>query len=261
MYKPTGVMYIVMYNLIYMKSDDDKKMTKSTIEICNPLFKIGDIDRALEIANTTNTLTRGKKLAEELVAFGQAVHDAKSLGRVQPADLPLFSRYVKVREMAIAGETRMSEYEGLVNERLLFMIGINSDGEPKVYSSAYKQAPVRYTYESEDDDDFMDDIDETEDNEEINSSELDDNDEEDVELDGIELEAGQEEELDDEYEEDYEDEAEIADDYDDDSEEDTTSSMIEMLSCMSSEELASMGLTEQQRDDMISKLKSGELQA
>lgn len=261
MYKPTGVMYIVMYNLIYMKSDDDKKMTKSTIEICNPLFKIGDIDRALEIANTTNTLTRGKKLAEELVAFGQAVHDAKSLGRVQPADLPLFSRYVKVREMAIAGETRMSEYEGLVNERLLFMIGINSDGEPKVYSSAYKQAPVRYTYESEDDDDFMDDIDETEDNEEINSNELDDNDEEDVELDGIELEAEQEEELDDEYEEDYEDEAEIADDYDDDSEEDTTSSMIEMLSCMSSEELASMGLTEQQRDDMISKLKSGELQA
>lgn len=239
-YKPTGVMYLVVYALTY-QLDDDKKKQVTVKQMCHPIFKIGDIDRALEVADTTNNMSRAKRLSNELVAFAQMI----GINRQQTLDATnIWGRYIKIRQLTMAGEPRMSEYADLASDRLLLMIGTKAKGAPSVYNPF--NDTIRITYEDDDyEEETVGEIEEytEEDVEDISDDIIDS----DIEMD------------------DMEDEFEMEDmelsDEDELEEDDETSSMIDMIASLSDEELKELGLTAAQREDMIAKVLAGELRA
>lgn len=235
-YKPTGVMYLVLYHgllPVSKKGKEDKVILQNT---CTPLFKVGDIDRALKIANTTNTVTSAKKLGEELVAFAQALNDLNRQKSIFDSNSrQVFHNYLSIRKMTMAGESRMSEYKGLANDRLLMMIGTKAAGEPKVYTGNMRDQKIVYDdtediLEDEQIVEVYNDDDEDTDESEYNTTEIAQNDA------GIDTEDFEDEEFD------------YADEYDT---EDEADSMMEFIANMSDDELKAIGVTPQQRDEVL----------
>lgn len=221
-YKPTGTMYFVVYDIHVTKKEDGviKRQLK-----CMPIFKIGDIDRALEVAGTTNVAGKARKISDELTEFVNELKFPYTRGR-------LYDQYIKARELTIVGESRTSEYEGLINDRLALMIGTKSE-KPMVYGSAYKNSTIEY-----------DDSEGTHEDKEFT----------------LQYEVESEDITDEEYSIDT-DGYSIEEEYYEESEDESEYSVIDMIKNMSKEELSILGLTEEQRDDMINKVKRGELKA
>lgn len=219
-YKPTGIMYFVVYDVAITKKADG--ILKRELK-CMPIFKIGDIDRALEVAGTTNVAGKARKISDELTEF---VNELKFPYTRES----LYDKYIKARELTIVGESRTSEYEGLINDRLALMIGTKSE-KPIVYGSAYKNSKIEYD----------------------NSEDM----HEDKEF-TLQYEVESEDIADEEYSIDTAGYS-IEEEYYEESEDESEYSVIDMIKNMSKEELSMLGLTEEQRDDMINKVKIGEL--
>lgn len=191
MYKPTGVFYLTMTK--YVKTGKDE-MRKRVI----PIVPIGNMDRALIVAETTNannaksnflTDMIGLCVAEEFVAAGKVVPD-RLVGDVN------INGYYMARQLIINKDRTMEKYRGLVSDRVLYMLGVLHSGKLIREGEAVE----------EDDDDFDldfgddEDIDDALDDEDIDFG--DDDDEYDEYFDTDE----DDEEEDDEEDEKYSDE-------------------------------------------------------
>lgn len=263
MFKPTGAMYIVMYGYETVYTSRTEKERR--VRTCKPIFMVGDIDRALEVAKTTNTITRAKEIAKEMVTF--ATYENISYLIDKRASNDVYRNYIKARELSMSGEARVSEYEGLINDRLAMMIGIKSENGPRIYNSAYKGTIV--TYDSTDDDIMEDEEEFSAPDVEYSTEDEVVDDEEAIEIPASDIEFKVEDEVNDEDDEladgdyyiDIDGDSEDEEYYEDSDEyaDDDNGSMIEMMMNLSEEELKELGMTVEQREDMIRKIKSGEL--
>lgn len=129
MYKPTGVFYLTMDTYVIREIKDPKtrkKVEKTVNKVTYPIFPIGDMDRALMVADTTNTNNKYARFKDELVQL--AIYEkAKATGReyVRSSENPDIdpTNYYKVRQMSIDGVQETFEYAKYVDDRAAFMIG------------------------------------------------------------------------------------------------------------------------------------------
>lgn len=127
MYKPTGVFYLVQYGWRQNQSDEQvQKQQKQSQIVARPLFPIGNMDRALLVAATTNVNQKNFKVLDELMAVQvQATTQTNAIQRYKPQDSQLraYYNYLKARELAVNGVTEASEYKKLIDDRAVYMIG------------------------------------------------------------------------------------------------------------------------------------------
>ena len=167
MYKPTGVFYLTMDTYVIRETKDPKtgkKIESSINKVTYPIFPIGDMDRALMVADTTNTNNRYARFKEELVQL--AIYEkAKRANKVYTPsrEFPDINptNYYKVRQMSIDGVQETFEYSKYVDDRAAFMIGRVHSGDLKVRGIEVEQAE----FEEFDAEEYEDDYEETEDNE------------------------------------------------------------------------------------------------
>lgn len=172
MYKPTGVFYLTMDTYVIQETKDPKtgkKIESALNKVTYPIFPIGDMDRALMVADTTNTNNRYARFKEELVQLaiyekakrvGKAYTPSREFPDIDPTN------YYKVRQMSIDGIQETFEYSKYVDDRAAFMIGRVHTGELKVNGMGDAQAEFE-DFDTEDEDysfeDYEDDYEETDD--------------------------------------------------------------------------------------------------
>lgn len=115
MFKPTGVFYLT---LAKVDTSDKEKMRYRVF----PIIPIGNMDRALMVATTTNTSGKHEKLLKELMSI------AYCLNRNSPRDSrydfsDVYNNYIKARKMALDGVSSVSEYLKYIDDRAAYMIG------------------------------------------------------------------------------------------------------------------------------------------
>lgn len=151
MYKPTGVMYLTtsVYKREMFRTQSGKEGSKYARYVV-PLFKIGDLDRALYVAATTNTKAKDTKLKEELVYLVYAIK--QDLNKAKFEELKsnrqylyetrykkvddVYTRYTKARQLTIDGVSDISKYN-MIDERLIWMIGTKASRNLKVADRIY----------------------------------------------------------------------------------------------------------------------------
>ena len=196
MYKPTGIMYLAITTYIEdkkMSDDSDKRVIVQNKKATLPIFPIGDMDRALVVANTTNSNNKKTNVLNELMAlsvyilcdedtnrFKQMLRYCK--GFEQCIDVP--DRYMKARELIINGVKEVEKYRGLLDDRVIYMIGTVHKGVLKREGEEYNIEYAHDTEEISDEDLYdediedmvgaVDDIEIEEDNEEETEFDLED---------------------------------------------------------------------------------------
>lgn len=169
MYKPTGVFYLTMDTYVLKEVKDvktGKKKESRLDKVTYPIFPIGDMDRALMVADTTNTNNRYTRFKDELVQL--AIYEkAKRANRTYVPSSEAQEKginptnYYIVRQMSIDGVHETFEYAKYVDDRAVFMIGrVHSDNvEPKtIIEQAYFDEDDTYDeYNNDFEDDFEDD--------------------------------------------------------------------------------------------------------
>ena len=142
MYKPTGIFYLVMHKLTRDKEKETqaKENNKQYIPLRRssmPIFPIGNMDRALIVANTTNTNSGtsskyNERMFNELLAlyFTENTKEYPNLyvnvsAMFKDVDL---NGYYKVRQMLMDGVSDVASYKGLVSDRAIYMMGIVHKG-------------------------------------------------------------------------------------------------------------------------------------
>lgn len=165
MYKPTGVFYLTMTRL----TTDTRNGKKEYIGVRTmPILPIGNMDRALMVATTTNTNAKNTKLYEELMELA-AYHDyGDRLLRVRSQELRddmqhTYDKYVAARKLMIAGVKDVAQYKSLIDDRAVYMLGT-------VHQGVLQRENASIDYDSEVDDS---NIDMTESIEDIDMSDLD----------------------------------------------------------------------------------------
>lgn len=177
MYKPTGVFYLTMDTYVIREVRDPetrKKVEKAIDKVTYPIFPIGDMDRALMVADTTNTNNKYTRFKDELVQL--AIYEkAKATGKeyVRSSKNPDIdpTNYYKVRQMSIDGVQETFEYAKYVDDRAAFMIGrvhsgtLNTRGMVQADFEDYGDTDDEdYEYTDEyDDTEYDDDIEITDD--------------------------------------------------------------------------------------------------
>lgn len=124
MYKPTGVFYLTTSKISY---SSNKTAFYSTI----PILPIGNMDRALIVATTTNSSIKNNKrldsLRTELTALAANLYVvdqvAKYDKKIADEYVAVYNKYVTARSLAIAGESEASKYRGIINDRVVYMLG------------------------------------------------------------------------------------------------------------------------------------------
>lgn len=151
MYKPTGVMYFTtkIYNREkYREKNSDTDKSK-LVEYVVPLFKIGDLDRALYVAATTNTRAKDSQLANDLLKYIYVIRnnlmermertrqDNERLFKEKYEEMyDIYTRYTEARRLSLNGETDINKYD-MVDERLKYMIGASAKGDIKPADRIY----------------------------------------------------------------------------------------------------------------------------
>ena len=130
MYKPNGIFYLTMTRLTSTYRDG-KKVFDGVKTM--PILPIGNMDRALMVATTTNTNAKDTKLYDELMELA-AYHDYKdSILRVRDSKLKTamedtYNRYVAARKLIMAGIKDVSQYKALIDDRAVYMLGTVHQG-------------------------------------------------------------------------------------------------------------------------------------
>lgn len=131
MYKPTGVFYLTMTKVTVDNRSKDKKLVGIRTM---PILPIGNMDRALMVATTTNTNAKTTKLFEELMELA-AYHDYNdNILRVRGQELKdsmnnTYDKYVAARKLIIAGVKDVAQYKALIDDRAVYMLGTVHQGE------------------------------------------------------------------------------------------------------------------------------------
>lgn len=156
MYKPTGVFYLVQYSYKLQDSsvtekDDTKKEEmrakdrKRTV-VAHPLFPIGQMDRALIVAATTNINSRNIGILDELMAVSVVTCNMYNIygntNYIKPnsKQVKTYNNYIEARKLLINGVDEVDKYRGLVDDRAIYMMGLVHHGkleaeQPLDYSS------------------------------------------------------------------------------------------------------------------------------
>lgn len=200
MYKPTGVFYLTMTRLVLDTTSKDKRLIGVKTM---PILPIGNMDRALMVAETTNKNAKNTKLYDELMELA-AYHDYNdNILRIRSQELKdsinnTYDKYVAARRLIIAGVKDVAQYKALIDDRAVYMLGT-------VHQGVLQREHASIDYDSEVDD-FS--IDMTEPIEDIDTSDLDfdsdisDDNDIDIDLDDEEADLEDEEfDLDDDEEE------------------------------------------------------------
>lgn len=173
MYKPTGVFYLTMDTYVLNEEKDPttgKKVEKTLNKVTYPIFPIGDMDRALMVADTTNTNNRYARFKEELVQLAIYERAKASNSRYTPSrEFPDIDpiNYYKVRQMSMDGVQETFEYAKFVDDRAAFMIGRVHKGELRMHGmepefDEFDEQDVyddSYFEDEEDDTEFSDEVD------------------------------------------------------------------------------------------------------
>lgn len=127
MYKPTGIFYLVMQSYIRREVSTKVDGVWQTNEVrtqyvCMPILPIGNMDRALVVANTTNTGGKGSQALKELIGLC-AFEIFKDRKDNYTDTLTAPTNYYKVRQMVIDGETDAEKYKKLIDDRVVYMLG------------------------------------------------------------------------------------------------------------------------------------------
>lgn len=198
MYKPTGIFYLTME--AYVRTGD-KTSGRRTM----PILPIGNMDRALMIATTTNSKNKDSKLLEELMILSATIiigHD--NLSRISFNKVVDVEAYYKVRELAIQGVKDISLYKQLVNDRVAYMLGTVHKG---VLQREHESRDIEIEVDTEDKElyDLADDsdIEYSIDESEYEEYESPDNEEIDIDIDLDEYEDNTEDEGSTEDEDEY----------------------------------------------------------
>lgn len=187
MYKPTGIFYLTME--AYIKTPKGEAGRKTM-----PVLPIGNMDRALMIATTTNSKNKNSKLLEELMVLVTSVLMRTAGVTTKPhfkfnGEFDV-DAYFEARKLAINGVKDINLYKKLINDRVVYMLGT-------VHKGVLQK---EYDYKSDDDydieefndledvDDFdesedeydMEDFEESDDLDDYDMEEFDDTDEEDI---------------------------------------------------------------------------------
>ena len=140
MYKPTGVFYLVMnaYVLESNKSVDNKEQVRSR-EAAYVLLPIGNLERALLVANTTNSNNRGSNFLDEIMRLACAEVAKNLVFKDKEAERNIIEQleancrpYYKVREMLTSGINDVAQYSKYIDDRAVFMIGLVPDDMSKL---------------------------------------------------------------------------------------------------------------------------------
>lgn len=151
MYKPTGVMYLTtnVFKREKYRSQNGKEGYINA-EYVVPLFKIGDLDRALYVAATTNTKAKDTKLKEELLYLSYVIKQGLDENKFNDMKVnrqylydsryaqldDVYRRYIKARQLTIDGVSDIKAYN-MVDERLIWMIGTKASGKIKPADRIY----------------------------------------------------------------------------------------------------------------------------
>ena len=128
MYKPTGIFYLIMKK--YMHSDDNRGLKAM------PILPIGNMNRALMVATTTNSNFKDSHLLKELITLSM-IESAKDIHNIDIERLKAnlehkeisIDGYYKARQLAIDGVTEVDRYLGLVDDRVIYMMGALHKGK------------------------------------------------------------------------------------------------------------------------------------
>jgi hypothetical protein len=125
MYKPNGIFYLTLSRVGAVKTREGKTITAfKTI----PVLPIGNMDRALMVATTTNTNAKNTKLFDELMNLAAYIQKQDRLlyVREQGKDEEIgytYNNYVEARKLVMSGVKDVAEYKKLISDRAVYMLG------------------------------------------------------------------------------------------------------------------------------------------
>lgn len=135
MYKPTGIFYLVMQRFVRKEvtvTEEGENVTKKVdMKFMDmPIVPIGNMDRALVVAGTTNTGAKDSNALKELITLcAYEVAKEYNVGIRSETDP---TAYYKVRELLIKGESEANKYKELIDDRIVYMLGTIHKGVLKV---------------------------------------------------------------------------------------------------------------------------------
>lgn len=180
MYKPNGIFYLTMER--YVKETGDKTSKMMVL----PIIPIGNMDRALLVADTTNKNNSKSDFLTDMLGLCVAEvykeNNIESSG--QPVEGANINGYYLARQLIMNRDRTMSKYEDLVSDRALYMIGVLHTGELLREGYDYDDDDIDFGDDIieglEDDDDDFDMADAVEEDDDIDFGEYDDDDLEDA---------------------------------------------------------------------------------
>lgn len=129
MYKPNGVFYLTMEAVTAVtrytsKGEKEKEIRANRVM---PIIPIGNMDRALMVATTTNTNAKDSKLLKELMELA-LVDYADSNSYLQRRgynrqESKVFENYTKARDLIVQGVADVKQYKQLIDDRAVYMLG------------------------------------------------------------------------------------------------------------------------------------------
>ena len=130
MYKPTGVMYLTLTTFVnapQYKNGKVERVGRNFLTL--PILPIGNMDRALIVADTTNTNAKSNAFKAELINLILAIKAIDSGRTPKDVEREVYDKYVAARQLIINGDKDMSKYANLVDDRALFMLGTKHTGQ------------------------------------------------------------------------------------------------------------------------------------
>lgn len=129
MFKPTGVLYVVA-NLVEVRIEDRGSNATRIIEHNTyPIFKVGNIDRALEVAGSTEAKrsTENKVTAQWLSRLVYGIRNGNSTSAA--------TNTIEARKLMMTGERDIDKYIKLIDRRICYMIGVKAQGQLSIHYS------------------------------------------------------------------------------------------------------------------------------
>lgn len=150
MYKPNGIFYLTVSIITTGNYGSEKVRGLKTV----PILPIGNMDRALMVATTTNTNGKDTKLYNELMNLGTAIERIIRYGSVgNSSDIQdTIDNYTEARRLVMAGIKDVAQYKKLIDDRAVYMLGTVHKGELQ------REKAQDYSYDSIDDIDIAEDI-------------------------------------------------------------------------------------------------------
>ena len=115
------------------KLDDTKEKVTKELRVI-PLLPIGNMDRALLSADTTNVNAKDSRLLKELVSI-MTLEELKD-GNISLYNIPhrdvmnnIKENYIKARQLIIDGVKDVAQYKALIDDRAVYMLGTVHQGQ------------------------------------------------------------------------------------------------------------------------------------